>query len=141
MPKRVYLDSNVLISALRDEMDRQFRFLSAEAQLFFSRVRKNRDTVVLSSLFYFEVKKCIKISREEANEYFQSIGVTFEEAAFTEEHSLEEKRIALSGVHRPDSIHAAIAIKAGCDCIVSFNAKDFEKINRSINVIEPKDFI
>lgn len=41
------------------------------------------------------------------------------------------------GLHFSDSLHAATALKFECDCIVTFNMKDFEKIDDLIEVFEP----
>ena len=43
------------------------------------------------------------------------------------------------GIHHPDYIHAAIAFE-NCDCLVTFNIKDFEKIRHFISLFSPADF-
>ncbi|MFH1663303.1 MAG: PIN domain-containing protein [archaeon] len=141
MPQRIYLDSNVLISLLRDEIDKSFRLLSAEAQQFFDYARKHGGILVLSDLFYKEIKDIIKLDKKSVNQFFFSVKVFFEETEFAEQDFRESKKLESFGVHYPDSLHAAIAIRTKCNSIATFNSKDFKGLREKIKVVEPRDFI
>lgn len=136
--QRIYLDSNVFISLVDREVGRNARGLFVEAELFLERAKKHGCVLVLSDWFFKEVKKACYLAREEVLDYFLKIGITAEPVAQRETLSLREFKGR--GMHFPDSLHAAIAVKHGCDCIVTFNTRDFEKIKDLIAVFEPVEF-
>jgi predicted nucleic acid-binding protein len=135
--KRVYLDSNVFISAHKEEMGRNVRGLFIEAESFFNRIHKN-CILVLSEFFFAEVKKHSYLSRKEVLEYFNNSRIKTEIAG--QKEKLLVKKYLKKGIHFSDALHAAAAIENKCDCIVTFNTKDFEKIKNEIIVLEPKEF-
>lgn len=136
--QRVYLDSNVFISLIDREMDGQLRGLFVEAELFLEKVKKHNDILILSDLFFREVQKICYFSKKEALEYFERTGIRTEAVEQEQNPPLGEFR--KEGMHFHDALHAAIAIKEKCDCIVTFNAKDFEGIRHKIKVFEPLEF-
>ena len=136
--QRIYLDSNVFIALIDREMDRQLRGLFVEAELFLEKVKKHNDILILSDWFFREVQKICYFSKEEVLEYFEKIGIKTEAVEQKQNLSLEEFR--KRGMHSQDALHAAIAVEQKCDCIVTFNAKDFEKIKDKIRVFEPLEF-
>jgi len=141
MAKLIYLDSNVLISFLRDEIDGSFRLLSLEAKQFFDYAGREKCKLILSDLFYKEIKDVIKLDVQSIKQFFSSIKINFEEIESVNQDFLESKKLENLGVHYPDSFHAAIAIRAECDCIVTFNIRDFKTLSKKIDIIEPKNFI
>ncbi len=135
---RVYLDSNVFISLLDREIGRHIRGLFVEAELFLEKAKKQRAVLALSGLFFKEVEKHCYLNEQEVQEYFERIGIKTEKIETKEKLSLKE--FLSEGMHFADALHAAIAIKNKCDCIVTFNTKDFQKIKNKIRIVEPADF-
>lgn len=140
MAERIYLDSNVLISLLREEIGSGFRLLSVEAQGFFYYVEKNDCLLILSELFFREVKTKLGLNRQSISEYFNFLKINFEETNFIKNDFIKSKEIEAEGIHFPDSLHVALAFRTKSDCIATFNVKDFKKISNKIKVMEPKDF-
>jgi len=131
---RLYIDSNVFISIIREEVSTG-RSLFAEAKSFFEKVAIQEDTVIISWLCIKEVQKITKISENDLLDLIKSknLKVEFaEKTKFIQTSTYEEM-----GIHFPDSLNVAIAIQEKCDCIITFNAKDFEPITGKIMVLEP----
>ncbi len=135
--KRVYLDSNVFISAHKEEMGRNSRGLFIEAESFFNRLNNN-CILVLSEFFFNEVKKQCYLKEKEIIEYFTKNNIRTEIVQL--KGKLLVKKYLEKGIHFSDTLHAASATESKCSLIVTFNTKDFEKISDEITVIEPKEF-
>lgn len=138
MPKRVYLDSNVFISLIKMELGRNIRGLFIEVELFFESARKNQHTLVLSDWFFKEVKKFCYLEQTEVLDYFRKLDLPVE--TIQTPKSINHKEFEKKGIHFPDSLHVALAVHFRCDCLVTFNVKDFEKANERIVILEPKEF-
>ena len=134
---RIYLDSNVFISFVKRENGRRVFSLGLQADLFFDNAKNEKNTLVLSELFFKEVKKTISLEPDEILNTLNEIGVFFETVEIRHEMVIELEK---KGIHYPDSLHASTAILNGCDCIATFNKKDFEKINERIEIISPSEF-
>lgn len=139
MAKRVYLDSNVFISLNLQEIGGDFSGLFIQAQLFFNQARKNNDVVVVSKLALGEIQKKTSLSEEDIFSYLSEIGVSVELVVFDRDN-LEFNRFMKMGIHTADALHIALAIKAKCDCIVTFNIKDFEKAGKYLRAVAPAEF-
>lgn len=136
--QRIYLDSNVFISLIDREIDGGMRGLFVEVELFLERVKEEGHILALSDWFFVEVEKGCHLNKEEALAYFEKIGVKTE--MIEQKGRLSLKMFQNKGLHVADSLHAAIAVKQKCDCIVTFNIRDLEKIREMIEVLEPADF-
>lgn len=140
--KRIYLDSNVFISLVKDEIGRDFTLLSEDSRIFVDICSKMGFVLVLSSWFIKEVERVISLTKEDIVETMQERGVVFEFVKPMENVSKEAKRIARSyNLHYNDAIHVAIAKEYECDFIVSWNKKDFEKVENIIKCKTPKEII
>lgn len=135
---RVYLDSNVFISAFNIELGSGVRGLFIEAEGFFELARRKGSVLVLSELFFREVEKISKTKRGEVLEFFAQKGLKVELAFAKGDISL--KTLLKQGMHSSDAVHAAVAIKSRCGCIVTFNARHFQAVKGSIKVFEPLEF-
>ena len=131
----IYLDSNVFISALNIEFGRQVRPLFLEAQQFFERIAQEKHTLVLSGLFFNEIKRSAFQEKEFILGYFSKLGIVVEELAVPPKVSLQD--FHSKGMHFPDSLHAFLALHSGCSCLVTFNRKDFIALEAFIPVLEP----
>ena len=43
------------------------------------------------------------------------------------------------GIHRPDSVHLAVALRAECNCFVTFNTRHFKNAEKFIEITNAKD--
>ena len=136
---RIYLDSNVFISMFNKELNGNLRGLFVEAEGFFELARRKGCVLVLSELFFKEVKKICRNEENEVLDFLAQRGLKVELAFAQGEVSL--KKLLKQGMHSTDAVHAAIAIKVKCDCIVTFNTKDFQAVKNIIPVLEPLEFI
>jgi predicted nucleic acid-binding protein len=133
---RIYLDSNVFISFFNEEIGRHLRPLFVEAEEFFKKAKDKNQVIVLSELFFEEVEKLCFLDKNGVLEFLSKTGVKIELAQASGNISFSEFRNKL---HYSDALHAAIAVKSKCDCIVTFNAKDFEGVKSIIAVFEPSE--
>ena len=109
-----------------------------EAEKFLDRVRNCSGIIILSSLFFDEVNKISYCSKENTLEFFKNFGVEIKCVDFNRRASVSD--IIALGIHYPDYLHVAFAIKAGCDCIVTFNVKDFLPARKLISIFDPSEF-
>ena len=120
------------------ELGRNMRGLFVEAEGFFERVKQKNHVLILSDLFFKEVHKQTYLSKDEVTAYLKKQCVSFETARI--KPGLPWRKYVTKGVHYSDALHTAIAIAFKCNCIVTFNIKDFEKIRHEIKSVEPADF-
>ncbi len=136
--QRIYLDSNVFISLFSKELGRNLCGLFVEAEWFFEQVKQKKHFLILSDLFFEEVQKQTYLSKDEITAYFKEQNINFETARI--KPGLPWKKFIARGIHYSDALHAATAIAFKCNCIVTFNIKDFEKAKNEIKSFEPSDF-
>ncbi len=135
---RIYLDSCVFISLAKKEFGFNSRPLFVEAENFLLSSIKSRHEIVLSNLFFDEVKKKTKMPKESICGYFENIGADF--SCHESEGFVDFRKFEDMGIHFPDSIHLALAVNLNCNCIVTFNVVDFENAEKIINIFLPSDF-
>jgi predicted nucleic acid-binding protein len=138
---RLYLDSNVLISLVNREFGKAFEFMDQAVEGFFVECGKQGHTLVLSSVFFREVRHSTNLSEQDILRNFpDGIRLQIVEATpadFAESSALSKRR----GVHFPDSLHAALAIRCKCDYIVTWNLKDYDCVRDLILSVSPRSFI
>ena len=137
---RIYLDSNVFISLMNLEIGRGIRGLFVEAEAFFRKAKDEKHTLLLSNLFFREVENKIFLNKNEVTDYIVKSGVRIEIISIQEKTVLTSE-FTSKGLHHLDAVHVALAKAVKCDCIVTFNKKDFDKINGLIPVFEPSDLL
>jgi len=134
---KLYVDSNVFISLIREEVFLN-RTLFDEAQSFFERVQERKDTIVISTLNLIEIKTKSYNTKKDLIENLTKRKINFKFIENTQ--NIESKRFEAIGIHRPDSIHVVLAIKEKCDCIITFNIKDFILAENFIRVMQPNEY-
>ncbi|MFH1256795.1 MAG: PIN domain-containing protein [Candidatus Diapherotrites archaeon] len=137
---RLYLDSNVLISFLRTEVDKAFNLRFNDSARFFSICREQSIEVVISRLFLQEVEKVISLSEKNVLDVLNSEGLKIVKV----EMALRKTTLNISGcagIHYLDAAHIASALESNSNAIVTWNKKDFEKAKRLIPCISPDEFI
>lgn len=137
---RLYLDSNVLISFLREEIDSSFNNLYLESERFFSSCKLLGAEIVLSDLFLKEINNIVFLKKEQIFEVFCSFGLS---VSFNPNADVEkaEKILKITGLHFADAMHVANALQSGCKAIISWNKKDFEKAATIIPCFSPREFV
>lgn len=125
---RIYLDANVFISIVKEEIGFSTRGLYIEATEFLIRTKNSGDTLVLSTLFFSEVEKITFMRPDDILEFFTQQEVKVEILPKIDV-TIASQFIGL-GIHNADAMHISIAIQTQCDYIVTFNLKDFQKQKR-----------
>ena len=133
---KLYVDSNVFISLIREEVSIN-RTLFDEALIFFERVQERKDTILISQLVFDEIQKICFNSREDVIEKFTKLNISIKEVK--DELNLL-KEVKESKIHYPDCINANTAIKTNCSCIITFNTKDYLNIRNKIKIVQPRDY-
>ena len=137
---RVYLDSNVLISFLRSEIDGAFNLRFSQTDEFFVFCRQKTVTLVLSDFFLFEVKKIVFLDKKGVEETFQREGIPYEfvsDAPTKKAGEISWK----TGIHYADARHVANALESNCNAVVSWNIKDMKKARLLISSFTPLEFV
>lgn len=135
--KRIYLDSNVVISMLKTEVGFNQRGLFVEAQNFFESLRGVDTVLVVSKFMLDEVLAAAHYEPRSVLEFLRTFGLDAE--VFDTPKNLFVEKFEKMGIHFADASHIAIAIAAGCDCIVTFNIKDFSKAAGFIKIFQPAE--
>jgi predicted nucleic acid-binding protein len=138
---RLYLDSNVYISLVREEMGRHFQNLSYHSLLFVSFCAKNNITLVLSRLFFEEVNRIISLSTADVLDFFKEANVHIELVSCPSLHEESAQLMKQTGIHYADAMHVVFAQKSACAGVVTWNSKDFDKTRRIISNWTPKSFM
>lgn len=106
-----------------------------EANSFFLSTSEKGDTIVLSPLFFDEVESKTRMIREDIIEIFTQLKINIE-LIQTKQEKVSKKILDLN-IHFSDALHITYALEEKCDCIVTFNIKDFEKASIFIPIREP----
>ncbi len=139
---KIYLDSNVFISCVREEIDGQLNLRFSDAEKFFALCAKRSMVVVLSDAFFAEVKHITGLQAEDVIETMREIGIKIKLVQRSKNSEEIARRIMRqTGIHFSDAKHIALALESGCNVVVSWNKKDFEKAHTYIPCITPEDFV
>ncbi len=137
---KLYLDSNVLISYLRNEIDYAFNLRFQDSSDFFTTCKEEKHKIIISDLFIKEITKTVSLNKEDIKTIFDDLKI---EVVFVEKVE-KEKAIEImhkTGLHFLDSVHVGTAIKEKCGFTITWNAKDFEKTKNLMPFKTPKEFI
>jgi len=137
---RLYLDSNVLISYLRSEIDKAFNLRFQSSEKFFIACKALGIELIISKLFFDEIKKKIFLEEKDIKEAFKERGINTVFMGSTEKEKIL-KIMKETEIHFADATHIANAIEYNCECIITWNKKDFEKAEKIIPCKTPEEFI
>ena len=131
--KKVYVDTNVFVDYHNNSHD-SLRPLGLFAFACFSRGWNCSFSLVVSSWVRKEVLRHLSLEEyEEVLREFRSVGklreVTYSDAEFTKSRAYE---------HANDALHALIALREGCDAIVTRNREDFACFADRIDILYPE---
>lgn len=138
--ERIYLDANVFIAFVKSEMGKPFRLMFRDVEEFF-KACPERYLIVLSGLALSEIKKISFYKREETLKFFEEQKIKTELIEAEEKEKQAALQFYRKGMHYADALHAALAINAKCDALVTFNKKDFKTVENAIKVAEPAELI
>ena len=137
--KKFYLDSNVFISFIREEIDSSFNLRFQESKEFFKLCMEEKHEIILSELFFAEVLKITALKKELVLEEFKNLGIKIIEAVKIPSQSQIFKIMKQTGIHASDAMHIAFALENNADLIVTWNRKDFEKAKKLVKCITPNE--
>ncbi len=139
--RRVYLDANVFIAFVKADMGKPFKLMYQDVDDFLRACQRQLLVIVLSELVFHEIARHGYYSREEVIEFFQAKAIRIELISAEVCPSSLATEYRKKGVPAADALHAALAVVAGCDALVTFNKKDFWPVSAQIQVLEPKELI
>ncbi len=138
--QRVYLDSNVFISIVKSEMGKPFRLMYQHAQDFLAGC-SGRYQLVLSDLAVQEIALHGHASKEEVVAFLEAFKIEVVWVFREDADRRRAREIEALGVHYPDSLHVALALKARAQILVTWNVKDFVGAGHLILVKAPDELI
>ena len=134
----LYVDSNVLISYIKSEFGGVTRAQVIRVKDFLSKCSLSDYELVLSDLTLNEIRKIAYLEEDEVKQLLSGFGIKFK-IETTTKGTIELSRVIekKTGIHRPDSIHVALAVQSKSDFIITWNIKDFVKANIFVKSITP----
>lgn len=138
--KKIYLDSNVLISLIREDFGKSLELMYARTDEFFL-ATKNNALFVLSDLFLKEVNKFAYYSAQEVFQFFEVRDINFITVGLLPEDKLVARGFVSMGMHFIDALHAAVALRTKSDFLVTWNERDFQAVTDKIKVANPSHFV
>jgi len=137
---RIYLDSNVFIAFVKQEIGKPLRLMFQDVDDFF-RACPKRHVIVLSGLGLKEIEKVVHYSKSDLLGFFGERKIRTELIEPKKEDVEQSQRLMAKGIHYPDSLHAALALNSKCEILLTFNKKDFVAIGSQIEVKEPAELL
>ncbi len=141
MGKRFYLDSNVFISFIMEEMDAAFNLRYVDSENFFAFCRKEKCFLILSYLFFTEVERVISLKKEDILEEFKRLKIDVIVAEKKPPEKIVSKIAKESKIHFADAVHIASACENKADAIITWNKKDFAKAQKFAECFTPGEIL
>jgi predicted nucleic acid-binding protein len=137
--KRVYVDSNVLISLIQDEFGKGNEFMSLRVKQFLDKTLSCAYLLVISDWCIEEVKRITKLSSDSIRGWIDSLENKVELVIsgsndFQSAKNLLQKKAAL---HWSDALHTAISLNMNCEVLATWNIRDFS--SATINAKTPSE--
>lgn len=136
---KLYLDSNVLIAYLRSEIDGAFNLRFLQSEKFFIFCKESHAELILSPLFFAEIKKIIYTDKKAVLEFLEEFGLNLKVISTAKYSNIDEIN-RKTGIHFSDAEHVANALNSACKYIITFNEKDFKKAEVLIPYKTPAEF-
>lgn len=138
---RVYVDTNVYISSIRQEIGFNYRLLGDMSDTFFAACAKKGIIIVISDVVLFEIIKIVKLDESDVFGFFEERNLHFEYTITKKTTKQEgERMMREAGIHYMDAIHVANAKNNKCDLLITWNMNDFDKTQRIIRAMTPESF-
>ena len=123
---KCFVDANVFISLIYDEFGSKNEYMSYRSKEFFDRVLDCNHNLLISNAVIDEICKVTKLTEKEISSQLYSFKDKIKLVSNTKRDL--EAAINLNRQHhvgKLDCLHFITARKEGCDCIVTWNRKDF----------------
>lgn len=129
MPVKVYVDSNIFISIILDEISRDYQLLGLRSLEFLNECLECKYEVYVSDFVLDEFCRITSLNDEDFNDLFSVNPKKVRVVESCEEDIVRASQLGKVYVNGfLDSMHASLAIKAKCDFICTWNVKDFVKL-------------
>jgi predicted nucleic acid-binding protein len=139
---RLYIDSNVIICYIKQELGGLIKAQVIRTKDFLIKCKNERHILIFSDLTFKEIRKIAYYSQEEVEELLKQYDIPFETIHSNQERIRKSKiRGQEMGVHYPDSLHIQLAIDSKADAIVTWNIRDFENAEKLIKICSPTDLV
>lgn len=134
---RIYLDSNVFIAFFKKELGWNYKGLFVEAEYFFEKVVEKNYILCLSNYFFFEINKIIFADKKFVLNTLSELNINIELIYY--QNASTKIDFESLRIHKTDELHLKTALENRCDCLVTFNTKDFLPAKKLIKVLKPDD--
>jgi len=138
---RLYVDSNVLICYIKQELGGLIKAQAIRTKEFFVKCRKEKHILIISDFALTEIQKAAYYSREEVEEFLKNFEILFEVIETTREIKEKSNSLLRTGIHRPDNLHVQLAIDSKAEAVVTWNLRDFKKTENIIRCYSPADLL
>ena len=138
---RLYIDSNVLICYIKQELGGITQAQAIRTKEFFVKCRKEKHILIISDFALTEIQKAAYYSREEVEEFLKNFEILFEVIKTNRETREKSNSILRTGIHRPDNLHVQLAVDSKAEAIVTWNLRDFKKAEDIICCYSPADLL
>lgn len=135
---KCFVDSNVFISLIYDEFGKRFEFMSYRAEEFFNRVLSCFHTIILSEAVISEICRITFLAESDIISRLEEFRDKVSVIRVNKRDILESRKInAKYRTGSADALHFVIARESGCDCIVTWNKKDFVFPENELLIFDP----
>ncbi|MFH1751576.1 MAG: PIN domain-containing protein [archaeon] len=138
--QKVYLDSNVFIAFIKSEIGKPFKLMFQEVEDFFKECSE-KYLIVLSKHAMEEIERIVCYNKEDTKNFFKEMRIPIETIQTISEDNRIAREFFRKGIHFADALHVALAVRANCEILLTFNKKDFKLVEGIIKVREPKELI
>jgi len=141
MHESYYIDTCIWRDHYENRYSPQGKPLGNYATKLFTKIMKDKVTIIFSNHIVYELKKAF--APEEIEEMFQILFLMkiLKKTEITKENWEEAKKMAQErGVSKSDSLHAILARNNNA-ILITQNLKDFEKFSDMITIKRPEDIV
>lgn len=139
---RFYIDSNVLISYIKQESGGFLRFQAERTKDFLMLSGKLKHTLILSDMTYTEIQRIAYLTQGEVDEVLHASDISIETVCSSKDDAQKAWGMEMeTGTHYSDCLHTVLALKSRADSIITWNIKDFERASKSIAIRTPEEII
>jgi predicted nucleic acid-binding protein len=133
---KIYVDSNVFISAIMDEFGKGFEFMGLRSIEFLEKVLDCHYTILISNLVIKEISNITHLSFKEIESWLSDYKHKISIWKFGRKDILYAKKF--QNKIEWDLVHASVAIRSKCEVICTWNVKDFNKVRKRIKIFTPE---
>ena len=142
MPVRIYLD-NCCYNRPYDDQSQIRISLEAQAKLYIQEQIKDDNLELVSSytLSYEVSRNPYEMKRNAINQFLEDNVSLYIDESYEKEVHEKAMRIMETGIKSADAHHAASAIVAKCDYLVTTDDRLLKYVTDEIKIVDPPEFI